>query len=260
MGEELVLKKLDGSVGYAVLNRPPVNALSGALLGAIENVLQEWEKMESVRCVVITGPGSKFFCAGADVKEIKDALTSGAASDLVERGHRIFAKIESYPKPVIAGINGLALGGGLELAMACHLRVASETARLGLPEILLGIIPGFGGTQRLPRLIPPGIALEWILSGKQVPAAEAAQLGLLNAVFPADGLEKGLADLAAGLASKPPIAVREALQAVTVGRFLPLREGLQVEKQGFCVLAKTEDALEGLNAMLEKRAPAFKGL
>ena len=256
MSEDLVLKKIEGTVGVAVLNRPPVNALSASLLEAIRKVLEAWEKDDAVRCVVITGTGSKIFCAGADIKEIKEAILTEKPRELVARGQSLFALIECYPKPVIAGLNGLALGGGFELALACHLRVASETSRIGLPEIQLGIMPGFGGTQRLARLAPLNVAVEWVLSGRQVDIHQALGLGIVNAVFPADGFEKGLADFAAGLAAKPPLAVREALRAV---RKSSSPGGMEAELEGFCALSRTQDALEGLNAMLEKRPPQFKG-
>jgi enoyl-CoA hydratase len=249
----------DGAVAVVTVNRPKVlNALSLATLDELAVVMRRLQQDETVRCVVITGAGEKAFVAGADINEIA-ALTPTAGREHGRKGQAVFDLIEQLGKPVIAAINGYALGGGCELAMACTIRIAADTARLGQPEINLGIIPGYGGTQRLARLIGAGRALELLLTGDQITAAEAHRLGLVNRVVPAADLMTEARRLADTIASKAPVAVRYILDAVRTGVQLPLGEAQALEATLFGLVASTEDMREGTRAFLEKRQPEFKG-
>jgi len=259
MGEDLVLTEIGDGVGTLLLNRPPVNALGSDLLLAVEAKLLDWVENTEIRCVVISAQGEKIFSAGADIKEIQNALGTHAARELVERGHSVFRHIETFPKPVVAALNGHALGGGLELAMACHMRLAREGARVALPEINLGIMPGFGGTYRLTKICGMGSALRLVLTGEQVPAAELVGAGLIHRVFPKESFEDQVKEFAAGIAAKAPIALREAMKAVVTASNADPERAYKGEVEGFCVLAGTADAQEGLSALLEKREPKFKG-
>ncbi len=209
--------------------------------------------------MVLTGAGEKAFVAGADISELKE-LDSASARVLALRGQGVFQRIEDLPKPVIAAVNGFALGGGCELALACHVRVASENAKFGLPEVSLGIIPGYGGTQRLPRIVGKGVALDMILSGEMVGAADALRMGLVSRVFPQADLKAGVEKLANVMLSRGPLALRNALTAVHQGLEMPQDRGLQFEAALFGLLAATQDMKEGMGAFLEKRPAAFKGL
>jgi len=260
MSEDLVLTRLENGVGTLFLNRPPVNALGSELLLGIERALLDWMETPEVRCVVITGQGEKIFSAGADVKEIQGVLGTSAGRELVQRGHSVFRRIETFPKPVIAALNGHALGGGLELAMACHIRLAREGSRVGLPEIHLGIMPGFGGTFRLTKLCGMGRALALILTGEQVEVVDMLGGGLVHKVFPAESFEKDVSAFAQNIALKAPIALREAMKAViAASSTADLETCARNEVEGFCVLAGTEDAREGVSSLLEKRQAEFKG-
>jgi len=259
MGEELVLTEVEGGVGTITLNRPPVNALSSGLLLAVESALLHWLEDTEVRCAVITGQGEKIFSAGADVKEIQKALGTHAARELVERGHSVFRHIETFPKPVIAALNGHALGGGLELAMACHMRLAREGSRVALPEINLGIMPGFGGTYRLTKICGMGRALQLVLTGEQVQVADMVGSGLIHRVFSRESFEQEVKEFAAGIAAKAPIALREAMKAVVAASKEDSEKACRGEVEAFCVLAATADAQEGVSALLDKREPTFRG-
>ena len=248
-----------GAVAVVTVNRPKVlNALSLATLDELAAMMRRLQQDETVRCVVITGAGEKAFVAGADINELA-ALTPTAGREHGRKGQAVFDLVEQLGKPVIAAINGYALGGGCELAMACTIRIAADTARLGQPEITLGIIPGYGGTQRLARLIGGGRALELLLTGDQITATEAHRLGLVNRVVPAADLLTEARRLADVLASKAPIAVRYILEAVRSGVQLPLGEAQALEATLFGLVASTEDMREGTRAFLEKRKPEFKG-
>ncbi|MGH9371182.1 MAG: enoyl-CoA hydratase-related protein, partial [Vicinamibacterales bacterium] len=213
---------------------------------------------DDVRCVVVTGAGEKSFVAGADITELAvQSPTSGRQHALT--GQHVFDLIENLGKPVIAAINGYALGGGCELAMACTLRIAADTAVLGQPEIDLGIMPGYGGTQRLARLVGIGRALELLLTGAQISASEAHRIGLVNRVVPAAELMAEARSLASTLAAKAPVAVRYILDAVNRGAHLPLRDAQVLEATLFGLVASTEDMREGTSAFLQKRKPEFKG-
>jgi enoyl-CoA hydratase len=249
----------EGAVAVVTVNRPKVlNALNLATLGELAATMRQLQHDETVRAVIITGAGDKSFIAGADINELA-ALTPTAAREHARAGQTVFDGIEQLGKPVIAAINGYALGGGCELAMACTVRIAADTARLGQPEINLGIIPGYGGTQRLARLIGTGRALELLLTGDQIDAAEALRLGLVNRVVPAAGLMAEARKLAAVMATKAPVAVRYVLEAVRCGVQLPLGEAQALEAALFGLAASTEDMREGTRAFLEKRQPEFRG-
>jgi enoyl-CoA hydratase len=236
-----------------------LNALSDATLSELLHAFSELRDDEAVRCVILTGGEAKrpAFVAGADIAELagQDPLAARRRSRL---GQGVCDLIEGLGKPVIAAINGFALGGGLELALACHMRFASTDARLGLPEVTLGIIPGYGGTQRLPRLIGMGAALELITTGRMIDAEEAKALGLVSRVLPPADLLPAARDIAKKVAGNGPIAVRLALDAAIRGASLPLGAGLQGEQELFALVSSTADMREGLRAFLEKRAAQFR--
>jgi enoyl-CoA hydratase len=256
--QNLLLER-DGAIAVVTINRPKVlNALSFATLDELGGVMTRLGEDERVRCLVLTGAGEKAFVAGADINELAVQSAAGGR-ERARAGQRVFDAIEQLGKPVIAAINGYALGGGCELAMACTIRIAADTAVLGQPEINLGLIPGYGGTQRLARIVGAGRALELLLTGDRVPAVEALRLGLINRVVPAAELMAEARRLAAAIASKAPLAVRYILEAVNRGMNLPLGEAQSLEAALFGVVASTDDMREGTRAFLEKRAPAFKG-
>ena len=256
---EHLLFERDGGVAVVTINRPKVlNALNGATLDELRRVLLAIRRDEAVRCVVITGAGEKSFIAGADINELA-VQTPVSGRDHARTGQHVLDLIENLGKPVIAAINGFALGGGCELAMACTIRIAADTARLGQPEINLGIIPGYAGTQRLARLIGRGRALDMLLTGEHVNAAEAFRLGLVNRVVPAGQLMDDARKLAASLAAKAPIAMRFIIDAVNKGLDMPLAEAQNYEATLFGLVASTEDMREGTKAFLEKRKAEFRG-
>jgi enoyl-CoA hydratase len=256
--ENLIVSR-DGAVAVLTINRPNVlNALNSQTLDDLRRTLLAWQRDPDVRAIVITGAGDKAFVAGADINELAvQTPVDGRAHAL--RGQHVLNLIEHLGKPVIAAINGYALGGGCELAMACTFRIAADTARLGQPEINLGIIPGYGGSQRLPRLIGTGRALELLLTGDHISASEALRLGLVNRVVPAADLMAEVRTFASNLAAKAPIAVRYILDAVTRGMHLPLGEAQVLEATLFGLVASTEDMREGTSAFLQKRKAEFKG-
>ena len=248
---------VDNAIATLTLSHPPVNALTPELLAEIESSFDSLAKNSSVKVVILTGTG-RFFIAGADIQVLAGIPSSREAREMALRGQAIFMKIELFEKPVIAAINGACLGGGLELAMCCHIRIAAEGARLGQPEVNLGIIPGFGGTQRLSRLVGRSKALELILTGDLLSASEAKTLGLISQVLPPEELLRAAQGLARKIASKGQLAVRAALRAVTQGADLTLQEGLRQEAQLFADLCDSDDRREGIQAFLEKRQPQFK--
>lgn len=249
----------DGAVAVATINRPLVlNALNGATLRELGQLTQQLKEDASVRAVVLTGAGEKAFAAGADIKELA-AFTPAEAGEHARLGQRVFDAIEDMGKPVIAAINGFALGGGCELAMACTLRMAATHARLGQPEINLGLLPGFGGTHRLVRLVGRGLALELLLTGRHLTADEAARAGLVNTVVPAASLMSETMALAAALAAKAPLAVRYLLEAARRSADQGRDDAQALEATMFGLAASTADMREGTRAFLEKRPPQFRG-
>jgi enoyl-CoA hydratase len=259
MPDPTVLLARDGARATITLHRPDkLNALDAAMIDELRRALLEVRHDASVRALVITGSGSKAFVAGADIGELA-ALDPVAARTTAVRGQHVFDLVEQLGKPVIAAVNGYALGGGCELALACTLRIASEAARFGQPEINLGLLPGYGGTQRLPRLVGKGRALELLLRGHTIDAAEALRIGLVDRVVPAGELASAAEALASELAGKAPHAMRAILEAVTRGLDMPLADGLQHEAALFALVTATADMKEGTRAFLEKRAPVFTG-
>ncbi|MDM5320160.1 enoyl-CoA hydratase-related protein [Bacillus pumilus] len=245
-------------IGIMTLNRPEqANSLSAAMLEEINQLIQEIKHDESIRCLLLTGAGSNVFCAGADLKERR--LMREEAKAAVLSIQQTFTEIESLPVPVIAVMNGHALGGGLELALACDIRIARAGARLGLPETGLAIIPGAGGTQRLPRLVGLGKAKELIFTGASLQAEEAIQLGLIEHLSIADSLMNDAISLAKQIAKNGPIALKEAKRAIQMSLDHDLRTGLIKEYESYVRLIDTEDRMEGLQAFQEKRTPQYRG-
>jgi enoyl-CoA hydratase/carnithine racemase len=238
------------------LNRPPANAISEQLVKDLAAALNSVETDDGVRAVIITGAGDRIFCAGAD---LGSAFSGGDMRDFIRFGNGVLRKIERFPKPVIAAMNGHALGGGCEIAMACHLRLLKETARMGQTETNLGIIPGFGGTQRMPRLIGRTKALEFMMLGTQVPAAECLALGLVNRLTKEGETLAEAKALARALAKRPPVATRVLIEAVDDGLDAPIDQALEIETRAFLQTLHTEDAAEGIQAFFAKREPEFKG-
>jgi len=249
----------ESGVAIITINRPEKrNALSRAVLDDIAAALDRVLNDGSIRAAIITGAGEKAFIAGADISEI-EATTPLEASALSWRGQQLFRRMEQSPKPIVAAINGFALGGGLELAMACTVRFAAENAMLGQPEVKLGILPGYGGTQRLPRLVGRGRALDLLLTGDAISAQEAYRIGLVNAVAPQSELLALSRAWLKKVLANGPAAVRLTMEAVDAGANMPLDEGLRFESTAFGLAAATGDRREGMRAFLEKRAAAFTG-
>ena len=242
-----------------IIDRPKVlNALNAQTVEEIYEAFSKARSDDAVKAVIVTGGGEKAFVAGADINELaqKTPITGKETS---ERGQFILSFIERFPKPVIAAINGFALGGGCELALACHIRIASEKAQIGLPEVSLGIIPGYGGTQRMARLLGKGRALELICTGERVSAGEAERIGLVNRVVPAEQLMAVAEELARKIMSRGPLAVRAAIEAVMFGSDMPFEQGQFLEATLFGLLCASEDTKEGMKAFIEKRAANFTG-
>ena len=259
---EFIKFKLDESVAILTISRPPqnkVNVLTSKAMQELNQAIDDCAKDNQIKAVVITGEGPYTFVAGADVKEIAGIQSKEQAIELVRKGQSVFNKIENMEKPVICAINAICLGGGMELAMACHIRVASDRAKLGQPEILLGIIPGFGGTQRLLRLCGAAKAREILLTGDQISAKDALDIGLVNQVVPEGRLLKEAVGLAKKIALRPQMAVRLIQKAVREGSEKAIAEGLELEASLFGEVCETEDMKEGVRAFLEKRQPKFQG-
>ena len=247
-----------GAITLLIVNRPDVlNALNRDTLVEIESAARQFAADPEQGALIVTGAGEKSFVSGADINELA-VLDPRGAEEISQLGQRVFAGLERAGKPVLAAINGYAFGGGCELALACHIRLAADHAVLGLPEVSLGIIPGYGGTQRLPRLVGPGRALEMILSGRRVKAEEAERIGLVNRVVPRAELMAEAEKLAQAILRNGPLAVAAVLEAVQRGLELPLDDGLRLESGRFGILAASEDMHEGLKAFLEKRPARFQ--
>lgn len=254
-----ILYELDGPLAIVRLNRPEkFNALSREMILALGDTFTQIATRPELRAVILTGAGERAFCAGTDIAELTllDEVTARAVS---ERGQAVCKQIEQCPVPVIAAINGLAVGGGFELALACHIRIASSNARFSLPEAKLGVIPGYGGTQQLTRELGKARALEMMLTNGELSAAEAFDGGLINRMTDPANVVSEAQSVANDIAKLAPLAIRACLQAVTRGLELPLTEGLALEAELFASLFATEDVREGTQAFLEKRPPVFKG-
>jgi len=253
--ENILFETDDDGIATITINRPKkLNALNNEVLNELADVFKEIQIDEHIQAIIITGAGDKAFVAGADIKELRE-LDNRSGRMTSQKGQQIFQLIEDTRRPVIAAVNGYALGGGAELAMACHLRIAGENAVFGLPEVGLGLIPGYGGTQRLSRLVGRARALEIILTGKQVKAEEAHQLGIVNRVSK-DDPEETARELAKKILKNAPISIQSAIKAVYHSDH---RSGYQVEADLFGELCETDDFIEGTSAFLEKRKPEFKG-
>ncbi len=259
MNEDVLKVSEDGAVAVWTLNRPEVmNSLDFSLLHALGEAVRAVRFNASVRVVIITGAGEKAFCAGADLKE-RATLAPEKVVEYIQTIRTLFSAIEDLNKPVIAAVNGIALGGGTELALAADIRIASETASMGLTETRLAIIPGAGGTQRLPRLVGKGKAKEMIFMGKRISAKEALDIGLVNQVTPAADLLAAAREMAQTITEAGPIALEQAKYAINKGLETDLATGLAIESNAYRVTIPTEDRLEGLTAFREKRKPVYKG-
>jgi enoyl-CoA hydratase/carnithine racemase len=258
MADGTLAVEVDDRLAVVTINRPEVrNALSRQVLAELRDVLAELRERDDVGIVAFTGAGEKAFVAGADISQLRHYdLHTGLDAEM----QRTFDAVEAFPKPTVAAVNGFALGGGCELAMACDIRIASANARFGLPETTLSVLPGAGGTQRLARLVGTGRAIEMILTGRFVPAAEAHAIGLVTSVVPADGLRAELRRLADQVLAKGPLAVRLAKVVIRAGMDADQRTGQVVEQLAQALLYTTADKAEGASAFLEKRPPAFKGV
>lgn len=254
----IIYEKSDG-VATITLNRPEaLNAFSKDVVSEILHVLEDVKNDENVRVVVLTGAGEKAFSAGADIKSMA-GMNALKARELSLMGEKLCVALENLEKPVVAALNGYALGGGLEVAMSCDLRIASENARVGQTEVNIGLIPGWGGTQRLTRLVGMTKAKELVFTGKMIDAKTAEQIGILNMVVPADKFRETVRQFALELSSKAPVAVKVAKVLINKGSDIGLDSALALEREGFGVVASTEDLKEGVSAFTEKRKPIFKG-
>jgi enoyl-CoA hydratase len=254
-----VIYEKNAGIATITLNRPEaLNALSTEVVEEILRAVEDVRTDENIRVVVLTGAGEKAFSAGADIKAMV-GMTALKARELSSMGERLCVTLENLEKPVIAAINGYALGGGMEVAMACDLRIASENARMGQTEINIGLIPGWGGTQRLTRLVGMTKAKELVFTGRMIDARTAEQIGLLNMAVPADKFREIVHQLAVDLASKAPVALKVAKALITKGADMSLDAALELEREGFGVIGSTDDLKEGTSAFAEKRKPEFKG-
>lgn len=254
MNYESIKLSIERKIATVTINRPEsLNALNAQVFNDLENVFDFLENDNTVNCIIITGSGEKAFVAGADIKEFS-AFSKDEATELSKRGHFVFEKIENSRKPVIAAVNGFALGGGLELAMSCHIRYVSDNAKLGLPEVTLGLIPGYGGTQRLPKLVGKGFANEMIFSAKMISADKAKSIGLANEVFSLEELLPKTQELAEQIVKNSPLGIAKAITAVNAS---DLENGMEIEINSFGELFAGGDFKEGVSAFLEKRKPSF---
>jgi enoyl-CoA hydratase len=256
--KNLVVETKDTVLVVTINRERALNALNREVIAELQQLFSFYWSDESIRCVIITGSGEKAFVAGADITELADVdVRSG--NELSARGLYLMKTIQNFPRPVIAAINGFALGGGCELAMACDIRLASEKAKLGQPEVNLGVIPGYGGTQRLPRLVGRGKAMQLILTGEMISATEAHRIGLVDEVYPPEQLMDNAMEMAQLIATKGPIAITLAKECIHRGLDGPLTAGCDLEKANFGQLCGTGDKNEGMEAFLEKRKPNFTG-
>ena len=255
-----IIFQVENNIATITFNRPKaLNALNSELLLELSAALDEVLKEEEIRVLVLTGAGDKAFVAGADITELAKSLGAIQARHFAELGHKIIGKLQELPIPVIAAVNGFALGGGSEMALACDFIYASENAKFGLPEITLGLIPGFGGTQRLPRQIGKNMAKELIFTGKMIDAATAREIGMVNKVTAPEALMEEVLKTAKTIAAKGKVSLRAAKHAVNCGMDVDLATGCKLEIDAFSICMSGEDAKEGTSAFLEKRKPEFKG-
>ncbi|WP_274307645.1 enoyl-CoA hydratase [Solibacillus daqui] len=255
---EFLSWKVEDNVAIATISRPPANALSQGLIQDVNGLLDFVENDESVRVVVIHGEG-RFFSAGADIKEFTSVQSGEEFTALAKNGQDVFERLENFSKPVIAAIHGAALGGGLELAMGCHMRFVTENAKLGLPELSLGLIPGFAGTQRLPRYVGVAKAAEMMFTSDPISGAEAVEWGLANRAFSDENLLPETLAIAKKIAKKSPIALRAAIQMLQFSKTPSFYDGVAAEAKSFGEVFVSSDAKEGIQAFIEKREPVFTG-
>jgi enoyl-CoA hydratase len=255
---EFLTFKVDEGVAIATISHPPANALSRQLIQEVDELLTAVEQDDTVRAVVLHGEG-RFFSAGADIKEFTSVESGAEFAKLATNGQEVFERLETFSKPVIAAIHGAALGGGLELAMACHIRFVTETAKLGLPELQLGIIPGFAGTQRLPRYVGLAKAAEMMFTSESISGKEAVAWGLANKAYADEELLPSVLAFAKKVAKKSPIALKAAIDALQFAKTASFHEGVKAEAQAFGTVFVSEDAKEGISAFIEKREPKFNG-
>jgi enoyl-CoA hydratase len=255
---EFLTITIEDGVASVAINRPPANALSSGLIKEIDQMLHKVENDESVRVIVLHGEG-RFFSAGADIKEFTTVTSGEQFSKLASAGQKVFERMESFKKPIIAAIHGAALGGGLELAMGCHIRIVTEGAKLGLPELQLGLIPGFAGTQRLPRYVGVAKAAEMLLTSEPITGEEAVRWGLANHAFSEEEMLPKTMEMAKKIAKKSPIAMNAALRMLQYTKTDSFYEGVKAEADSFGEVFVSEDAKEGIQAFIEKREPQFKG-
>ncbi|MBS4199908.1 enoyl-CoA hydratase [Bacillus sp. FJAT-49732] len=248
----------EGNAAIITMNRPPANALSFELIQDIGNILDQLENDDEIRAILIHGEG-RFFSAGADIKEFTGINNGEEFSKLAVNGQVVFEKIENFPKPIIAAIHGAALGGGLELAMSCHIRLVSENAKLGLPELQLGLIPGFAGTQRLPRLVGTAKAAEMLFTSDPLSGIDAVKWGLANHAFPEEQLLEKAKEMVHKIAAKSPLALRATIELLQFSKTPQFYEGVRHEAKKFGFVFDSEDGKEGIRAFLEKRNPIFTG-
>ena len=245
-------------VAVVTIQRPPANALSRALILEVDALLDQVENDDTVRAIVLHGEG-RFFSAGADIKEFTDVKSGAEFAELAKNGQDVFERLERFPKPIIAAIHGAALGGGLELAMACHIRNVTENAKLGLPELQLGLIPGFAGTQRLPRYVGMPKAAEMILTSEPISGEEAVSYGLANRSYSEEELLPATLELAKKIAKKSPVAVKATLEMLQYTKPSTYYDGIKAERESFGNVFNSEDAKEGIQAFIDKREPSFIG-
>ena len=258
MENKSVICEINDGLAVVVIDNPPVNALNETVISELDAIIEELSGNSSVQVVIVTGAGEKAFVAGADIKQFLDMdVATGKA--LVRRGQQIFTRLSTLKQPVIAAVHGFALGGGCELALACDIRIASENAVMGVPEVSLGVIPGYGGTQRLPRLVGPSRAMSMILTGDPIKAEEALRIGLVDKVVPTGEALNEAKAMAKRIMSRGPLAVQAAKRAIYEGMKVSLEEGISFEADCFSELCNTEDQKEGANAFLGKRKPNFQG-
>ncbi|WP_026693717.1 enoyl-CoA hydratase [Peribacillus kribbensis] len=255
---DYVTYSIEAHIAEITMLKPPANALSSKVLAELSGILDVLENDTDVRVILLKGEG-RFFSAGADIKEFTGIESGEEFSELAAKGQRLFERIEQFSKPVIAAIHGAALGGGLELAMACHIRLVSKTAKLGLPELQLGLVPGFAGTQRLPRYVGTAKAAEMLLTSEPITGAEAASAGLANSAYEEEELFGKARELAAKIAKKSPVAVKAAINLLNYSKHDNFYKGVEKEAESFGTVFVTEDAKEGISAFIDKREPVFKG-